>query len=166
MEKGIGKTASRQMLIETPQLIIKGNIMSWYDTMIQLSNVSCITAKPLPDTTFPFFSVVLLLLGIISLFLQYNITVSTVLLGSGFVWICIWCYVNEQRSHNTILNIIMNSGIGFKIVFKDKVFLVKVLTVLEQIIINGGVGQQDVFININGCSISGNANVLSDLKLS
>lgn len=166
MEKGISRNPAQQMLIETPQPIIKGNIMSWYETMIQLSNVSCISARPLSGTAFPLFSLLFLGIGIISLLLRYNLVISLIFLGIGVIWIYVWYLVNESRKTNTILNIVMNSGNSLQILFNDKVFLGKVLTVLEQIIIDGGVGQQDVFININGCQITGNASVLNDLKIS
>ncbi len=166
MENKAVKNAPQQMLIETPQLIIKGNIMIWHETMIHLTNVSCISTRPLPATMFPIFSLIFLVAGAISLSIHLNIAISLILLSIGGVWIYNWYLVNKDRKMNTILNIIMNSGSCFQIVFNDKDFLGKVLTVLEQIIIDGGVGQQDVFININGCTISGNANVLSDFKLS
>ena len=59
----------------------------------------------------------------------------------------------------------MNSGNSLQFLFTNQSFLVKVLHVLEQIIINGGVGKQNVVINIHGNTISGNANMLNDLKL-
>ena len=60
----------------------------------------------------------------------------------------------------------MNSGNNLQFIIGNKSFLDKVLQVLEQIIINGGVGGQSVTINIRGNKISGNASVLNDLNLS
>lgn len=164
MIKEIGTGASQQTVIETPQLLIKGNIMSWYATMIQLSNVSCISTSSLGQTMFPINCVVLFLIGL--LMLAFNALVSMIFLGLGVAYIYKWYKDNEERKKRTILNIVMNSGNNLQFVFNDREFLDRVLNVLEQIIIEGGVGKQNVAINIQGCEITGNAKVLNDLNLS
>lgn len=164
MIKEIGTGASQQMVIETPQLLIKGNIMSWYGTMIQLSNVSCISTSSLGQIVFPINSAVLFLIGI--LMLAFNVLVSIIFLGLGAAYIYKWYKDNEERKKRTILNIAMNSGNNLQFMFNDREFLDRVLNVLEQIIIEGGVGKQNVAINIQGCEITGNAKVLNDLNLS
>lgn len=163
MKKEIGKDASKQMVIETPELLVKGNIMSWYRTMIQLSNVSCISTRPLTTKEFPIPSIVLLLIGVL-LFKSYFI-VSIICLIIGIAWIYKWYETNEELKNNTVLNIIMNSGNNLQFVINNRDFLDKVLKVLEQIIINGGVGKQNITINIRGCEITGNAKVLNDLNI-
>lgn len=164
MKKIIGTSTSQQMVIETPQLLIKGNIMSWKGTMIQLSNVSCISTSPLAQMVFPIYSIVLLLIGL--LMLKISLIVGIISLGLGGAWIYFWYKDNEERKRNTILNIVMNSGNNLQFIINNGDFLNKVLNVLEQIIIDGGVGKQDVTINIQGCKITGNAKVLNDLNLS
>lgn len=163
MKKEIGKDNSKQLVIDTPRLLVKGNIMCWDGTMIQLSNVSCISTTPLVQAAFPLFSIALLLLGI--LLFKYNWMMSIILLGAGCVWIYNWYRINEERKKNTILNIVMNSGNCLQFMINNKNFLDKVLKVLEEIIIDGGVGKQDVSINIKGCQITGNARVLNDFNL-
>jgi len=164
MKKEIGKETSQQLVIDTPWLLVKGNIMSWDGTMIQLSNVSCISTAPLVQVAFPLFSIAFLLMGLLTL--KYNLIVSIILLGLGGVLIYNWYKTNEERKKNTILNIVMNSGNSLQFVINNRNFLDKVLKVLEQIIIDGGVGNQNVSINIQGCRITGNAKVLNDLNLS
>lgn len=164
MKKEIGRDNSQQLVIDTPRLLVKGNIMCWDGTMIQLSNVSCISTKPLVQIAFPLFSLVFLLMGLLSL--GYNLIVGIILLGVGGIWIYYWYKTNEERKKNTILNIVMNSGNSIQFVINNRNFLDKVLRVLEQIIIDGGVGKQNVSINIQGCQITGNAKVLNDLNLS
>lgn len=163
MKKEIGKDASKQMTIETPQLLIKGNIMSWQGTMIQLSNVSCISTRPLTQMPFPAFSIALLLIGL--LLFKYNITVSIFSFGIGVAWIYKWYKTNEERKEDTILDVIMNSGDNIQFVFYNRLFLDKVLDVLERIIIEGGVGKNHVAINIKKCNFAGDAKVLNDLNL-
>lgn len=164
MKKEIGKDKSQQMVIDTPQLFVKGNIMSWDGTMIQLSNISCISTMPLVQPAFPLTSIGLILIGFIAF--KFNVFFALLLLCVGAFWIYSWYVENERRKQNTILNIVMNSGNHLQFIVRDKSFLNKILKVLELIIIDGGVGKQNVSINIQGCQITGNAKVLSDFNLS
>ena len=138
MEKGKKKEKS----IETPELLIKGNIISWEGTMIQLSNVSCISTSPLELMEFPKLALLFLLGGLMSF------------------------RINEKRKSDTILNILMNSGNSLCFLVNNKKFLNEILEILKQIIIEGGVGKQNVSINLKGCKITGNAKVLNDFDIS
>lgn len=71
----------KEKSIETPELLIKGNIMSWEGMMIQLSNVSCISTAPLELMGFPIGSIVLLFIGIF--ILEYNAALGMVLVIGG-----------------------------------------------------------------------------------
>lgn len=163
MKKEISKDTSKQMVIETPQLMVKGNIMTWQGTMIQLSNVSCISTRPLTQTVFPMYSIALLFIGVL-LFEDY-LMASIISFGIGVALIYKWYITNKERKKNTILDITMNSGNNLQIVFYEKDFLNKVLDVLERIIIDGGLGKQNITINIEKCKFGANAKLLNDLKL-
>lgn len=154
----------KEKSIETSKLLIKGNIMCWDGTMIQLSNVSCISTTALEQTEFPKLSLLLILAG--CLFLKSSVLLALLLVAAGGAWIYYWYYINEKRKSNTILNIIMNSGNNLCFVISEKSFLNQILRVLEQIIIEGGVGNQNVSIDMRGCRISGDARVLNDLNIS
>ncbi len=179
MIKELGAGASQQIVIETPQLLIKGNIMSWKGTMIQFSNISCISTRPLAQTVFPSSSLTLLLIGFVAFIfsLLMSITHNLPLMfigllasiscsGLGAAMIYTWYKTNEERKKNTVLNIVMNSGNNFQFVIKNSDFLDKVLKVLEQIMIDGGVGKQNVTINIQKCNFAGDAQILNDFNLS
>ena len=166
MKKELNKDNAQQLVIDTPRLWIKGNIMCWDGTMIQLSNISCISTSPLVQAPFPFLSIAFLVVGLLALMLKYKLMVVIVLLGVGGIWIYSWDRTNEVRKRNTILNIVMNSGHSLQFLVNNENFLNQVLKVLEQIIIDGGVGKQKVSINIQGCQITGNAKVLNDFNLS
>lgn len=163
MQKRIDKNTSLQIVIETPLLFVKGNTMSWRETMILLSNVSCISAEPLAPKIFPKLSIDFLLIGLLFSLLRSG---GFIFLAIGLAWIFIWCITNEKRKEITVLNIVMNSGSNLQFVVNNRDFLEKVLNVLEQIIIDGGVGKQYVAIDIQGCKITGNAEVLKDLNIS
>ncbi len=163
MKKEIGMDYFKQRVIETPRLVVKGNIMTWQGTMIQLSNVSCISTRPLAQTLFPMYSIALLAIGIF--LLEVQLIASIVFFGIGGALIYKWYSTNRERKKNTILDITMNSGNNIQIVFLDKDFLDKVLDVLEKIIIEGGLGKHNLAINIEKCKFGADAKVLNDLKL-
>lgn len=155
---------SKEKTIETSKLIVKGNIIYWAKTMIQISNISYISTVPLEQLGFP--KIALLLFGIAILaFSGRRPGVGVILLLCGATWIFIWYYKNEERKNEAILCIAVNSGNLFRIYIDDKDFLNEVLQVLEQIIAEGSIGQQKVSININDCTITGNAKVLNDLNI-
>lgn len=153
----------KEKSIETSELLLKGNIMSWEGMMIQLSNISCVSTAPLEQTAFPMLSILLIFAGLVGL--KVNVLGGILSLAIGCGWIYAWYYVNEKRKSDTILSIAMNSGNSLQFIIKNKEFLQKVLHVLEEIIIHGGVGKQNVTINIRGNTITGNAQVLNDMDL-
>lgn len=153
----------KEKSIETPELKVKGNIMSWDGMMIQLSNVSSVSTAPLDQLAFPVLSVLLIFAGIV--WLKQELFLGVLLLMFGGAWIYGWYYINNKRKLNTILSIVMNSGSNLQFVISNKSFLDKVLQVLELIIIEGDIGKQNITINIKGNTISGNAKVLNDLNM-
>lgn len=153
----------KEKSIETDQLLIKGNIMCWEGMMIQLSNVSCISTSTLELLAFPILAALLILGGFFML--SEYLVAAVMCIAGGIVWIFCWYYINSTRKANTILNIVMNSGNNLQFVIGNKVFLNKILQVLELIIIEGGTGEQKVFIDMKGSKISGNSQVLNNLNI-
>lgn len=95
MKKEIGMDYFKQRVIETPRLVVKGNIMTWQGTMIQLSNVSCISTRPLAQTLFPMYSIALLAIGIF--LLEVQLIASIVFFGIGGALIYKWYSTNRER---------------------------------------------------------------------
>ena len=153
----------KEKSIETPELLIKGNIMCWAGMMLQLSNVSCISTTPLELLRFPWWSIAVLIIGLLTL--TSAPIIGILFLAGSAICMFGWYYINQRRKKNTVLCIVMNSGNDFQFIIDNKQFLNQVLKVLELIIIDGGVGQQNVTINIRGNKITGNASVLNDLRL-
>lgn len=150
----------KEKSIETPELLIKGNIMRWDGTMIQLANISCISTTALDQIEFPKLSILLLAVGL--LFFKLNALVGLILLASGAVLVYQWYNTNEKRKTECVLNITMNSGNNLRFLIKDMGFLQNILNVLEQIILKGGIGNQSIVINIKDSTIGGNTNILND----
>lgn len=150
--------------IQTKKLLVKGNIMSWDNTMIQLANVSCLSTTPLEEIPFPKYSILLILVGLVMF--KINVLVSLLALAAAGGWIYTWYNTNRKRSLQTVMSINMNSGMNFNLLFGDKGFLEDVLKVLEKIITEGGIGDHNLSIDIYGCEFSGNSQVLNGLNIS
>ena len=100
-------------------------------------------------------------------YLKNKSIIGVIFLAVGLAWIYYgWYRINEKRKLETILSVSMNSGMNLRFLFSNGVFLDDVLQVLEEIIIEGDIGEQNVSINIQGCEISGNASLLNNFKLS
>lgn len=149
--------------IETKELMIKGNIMLWHGTMIQLSNISSITTDPLALLKFPWGSLVVMLIGL--LMEKVNILLTVLLVIAGIIWIAMWYEKNQERKMSTVLSITMNSGQSLFFLCKDYGFLERVLHVLELVIIDGGTGSEQIIINMNNSRIDGNAKILENAKI-
>lgn len=159
----MNKLENNEKSIETELLTIKGNIMSWEGMMIQLSNVSCISTSDISLLPFPLASLFFVFAGIF--LLRISVVWSLIFVFVGAVLIYQWYQENRKRKLRTNLNIIMNSGNNLSFVVGNKKFLKEMLIVLKKIIINGGVGNQSVLIDIKGCNISDNAHFLDNLNI-
>lgn len=149
--------------IKTAELSVAGNVMSWHNTIIQLSNISSLSTVSLELKKFPFWTIVALLIGLI--FLKYQMLIAIIAFGLAGVVIYLWYRENERLKSQKNLIIMMNSGKTFIICFEDKQFLKKVYAVLCTIIAERNHSSKHIKININNSTISGEANVLNDLIL-
>lgn len=148
--------------IETDEIVIKGNIMTWGNTMIQLSNVSSISAIQ-ESPKFPSGAIGLVIVGVLfsALFSKFELlllcSISMVVLGVLMI-IMYYMMLSQNKFH---LNVVMNSGSRYDFLVADKAFLNKMLSVLEDIIIRGGVGENSISINIHDSAI-GSFEALND----
>lgn len=153
----------KEKSIETKQLLIKGNIMSWEEMMIQLSNVSCVSVSDLNKVPFPRLALIFIIAGIV--LTQISPPLGIVVLCGGIGWIIWWANDNDKRRASKKLNILVNSGHTFQIIFSDRDFLKEILEILEIIIREGGIGNNSISINVKDCRIGGDAHILNDLKM-
>ena len=153
----------REKKIQTKELQVKGNIMTWSDMMIQLSNVSCISTHPLAAIPFPVLSILALVAGVI--LLSTSAFAGIILIVLGVCWIYLWVDKNKTQKDSKNLNILMNSGNNFSFIVHDPEFLNEIVMVLEQVLMNGGVGNSNITFNIKDNVIDGNAQLLNDLNI-
>ena len=142
---------------------ITGDIMKWDGSIVKIQNISYITNNNFKLPSFPALSIILILFGIALANIQQTAGIGCI--GVGVIWIVYWYYRRESLKSKALLMLAMNSGTQIPILFRNKKFLAAVLTVLEEVMKAGNIGQQNIKINIQGCDISGNARILSDMNI-
>ena len=139
--------------VETKNLYIKDNIIRWSDTVLQISNVSMISTANVRGKPFPILAAVLVLLGVVigSIANQWGSSGSSgmgiLITTGGIVWIVVWAIQNENAKTITALNISMNSGDVFTVIFHDKQFLQEVISRMTNLI-NKPAEERNLTINI------------------
>lgn len=154
--------------INTPSILIEKNMMMWdKHTMIQLSNISYLSAEKLQPAAFPIGAVLMIFLGFILLAVQAELVLLNLVIWTlSGLYIYLWYKETQRREKGAILHIKMNSGNNLNFEFEDKEFLWCVAETIQNIMINGGASEQ-VEINIvnsvirdssvlTGTSINGN----------
>ena len=153
---------SKDKFIKTMNLNITGNIMSWQDCLVQISNVSYITAKGVQQAPFPWISLLAIFIGI--MFFRLNVLIALIIVICSVGGIYLWYKEYEERKNSIALNLMMNSGDRLVLIFNDRSFLAKVMDVLKKIITDGGIGKNNtISIDLSGCQFKGDATLLNNL---
>lgn len=148
--------------IQTNFLTIKGNIIECNDLLIQMSNVSTFEAINAPTEPFPTWTIIL---GIISLAcLSHFLLVGIIGIAITVYSIFKWYKTNEELKQHRYLIITLNSRDVIRILFTDIKFLQKVLSCIEEILINPE-SKLTYHINIQGNTISGGSSAIDSLQL-
>lgn len=122
--------------IETKNLRIEKNIISFNDLILQISNISQVSIEPLPKKNFNIISIVTLFLGIFGLIQRdekiqiYGILFILITIGY-FIWLYV---VNSAKGK--YLYLYMNSGSYYYIFCRNELFLDSVMDVIESCINN------------------------------
>lgn len=160
---GVSKSFKGSKVIDTPNLYIEGNIMMWEGNILQLSNVVNISIVPQGLLGFPFWTLILILAGIV--LFGVNVLLALVSLVIAGVVIYFWYKRNEELKTQAHLNLITNSGKEFSFLFGDRAFLKRVFDVLGAIIVDGPSVKGGIDINISNNQIHQGASILKDMKL-
>ena len=140
--------------IRTENFVLEGYLLMWKDVMIDVDNISMVTASDLPAPPLPVYSILTFVAGCILATLGEE-AISTVLVLVGMIWFGIWLYqVYNIRGHKC-LNFFLNSGYTYSIVFTNDAFLEEVLTTLVMIFKEGINEETLCTFNIEKCSING-----------
>lgn len=150
---------SKENNIVTEQLEIQGNLLRWEGTIIQISNISLITTSNLSTPRFPLWSLLLALAGIVAIAeesLLLGLFLIVVTSAIGYLWYSDYQYAKSGK----FLNLLLNSGHTYSIVFHDKKFLRKVLGVFSSIMIDGSNPAVNYNIDLNNCVIDRSSSII------
>lgn len=123
-----------QNSITTPFLTVKGNLICWQNTIIQISNISTISKDSMNIKPFPSLSIIMALIGWILISTNNMIPIGVCLLAIGLGWFATWLCDIYQKSKLRKLVFVMNSGEKYTIIFDSLVFLEEVLKILTELL--------------------------------
>ena len=150
---------SKEKTVETKNLRIQGHLLSWKGSVIQISNISLITTSDVRTAPFPLWAGVIILVGIA--LLREVWYVGLILFAISGTAIYFWySSVQEAKTHK-YLNILLNSGQTYSIMFQDEKFLKEVLRVFANIFEEGSAGNVNYNINIRDSVIDHNSSVVN-----
>ena len=153
-------TNRNEKRVNTPSLSIVGRLLRWEDTIIQIDNISLISTADFQQTSFPLWSLVLILIGL--LLIRYSVFVGLICLAGGGLAIWFWNAEVQKTQSYKYLNIQLNSGRVFSLLFESDVFLKQVLDVFANIFEDNDLTDKNIYIDIRNCRIDDHSNVNID----
>ena len=153
-------TNRKEKRVNTPSLSIVGRLLRWEDTIIQIDNISLISTADFQQTSFPLWSLVLILIGL--LLIRYSVFVGLICLAGGGLAIWFWNAEVQKTQSYKYLNIQLNSGRVFSLLFESDVFLKQVLDVFANIFEDNDLTDKNIYIDIRNCRIDDHSNVNID----
>ena len=152
--------------VKTNSMTVEGHLLKWYNVTIQISNISAITAweiQPGPSLIAVLILMLggaLILAGILAMVMQ-EITGFWAIVA-GVVLLYISMMIKKPKS-KTALNIYLNSGNVYSILFDDDAFMRKVLNTFSEIFRDDAVSGTYTF-NIKDCTIDHSKNVNQNIN--
>lgn len=153
-------TNRKEKRVNTPSLSIVGRLLRWEDTIIQIDNISLISTTDFQQTSFPLWSLVLILIGL--LLIRYSVFVGLICLAGAGLAIWFWNAEVQKTQSYKYLNIQLNSGRVFSLLFESDVFLKQVLDVFANIFEDNDLTDKNIYIDIRNCRIDDHSNVNID----
>lgn len=153
----------KEKKIETPTLLIKGNIICWEGTTVQISNISCISITSLDLPPLPIGRLIFILVGVF--LILFKVIIGLIIVGIGLMFLYSWVSECDEREAIKNLNLDLNSGHVLVISIKDQNFLNDVISVLQDILYMGTIGDKEIVINIENSNITGNTSILNDANI-
>lgn len=154
--------------VETDSLYIHGHLLKWENVVVQISNISSITASNIPiekkSQYWLWGALVIGLLGFTGL-MSRDKGLAISLLALSVLCISVWWNKNEEEKKDAkklkCLSIFLNSGSTYSIIFDDESFLQQVLQVFANIFENGAQAGTNYHINLTGCTIDNQSSVVN-----
>ncbi len=147
--------------ITTNNFKIEKNIITFTDSMIQISNISQVSISPVPKKRFNLWSIVLMACG---LFLAQTYGeleyLGLGILGVGVGYIIFYFYEYYDGVNDKYLNIYLNSGKVYSMICRNTNFMTQVMEVMEYCINNHSA--QIVQIDFQNCKMFNSPIIVGD----
>ncbi len=121
--------------INTSNFQIEKNLISFSDSVIQISNISQVDVAPPPTKPFNSSSIAAIVFGILLLLVVPGVKMIGLTIAGCGVGYILW-YISSNSDETIYLNISLNSGRVYSIICKDKEFLKEVMQVIKYCINN------------------------------
>lgn len=160
---------SKNKVIATQNLTIRGHLLKWSDTSIQISNISMVSTASLPVPNLPMWTVVMLIIGLLVLGVSADsgygasagIAIGLLLSVIGGAGIAVWVSSTQDAVAQKYLHIFLNSGNVYSFIVRDQKFLQQMLQVFSNIFESGTTNETNFQINVQGCEIRENGAVVN-----
>ena len=154
----------KEKTVETKGLLVRGNQLQWDGVLIQISNISYITTSDMNAPAYPIWAVVVGMLGMAAISISdiwfIGLLLILVAMAASYLWYTKLRVAKEYK----YLNIQLNSGRMYSILFKDGAFLNKVFRVFSNIFDEGQTSRINYYIDLKNCHIDNNSNVVSTVQ--
>lgn len=147
--------------IETDFLKVRGNLIIWENTMIQISNISMISTDNILGEPLPLWAAAVAVLGVLCFMVNPIIAVGMIVIGGAVLFS--WSKKDQERKQSKMLTFMLNSGNRFSLVFRNQEFLQKVSSVLTELLAEEKVNTNIMF-NIKNSTISNSTLIGKDEK--
>lgn len=145
--------------ISTNNFQIEKNLISFSDSVIQISNISQVDVASPPKKQLNTSAIAAIVLGVfISMVIPELEMIGVIVAICGVGYIGLYIYLNSNES--TYLNISLNSGRVYSIICKDKEFLKEVMQVIKYCINNHST--KTFQIDFENCNITNSPIIQGD----
>ncbi len=150
---------NKEKQVKTQRLSIVGHLLRWDDVVIQISNISLISTSNLQQTPMPFWAIILIVFGVVLLPIIWWASLLCLALGILVIWA--WYKETKKTEKYKYLNIQLNSGRMFSLLFENQEFLNQVLDVFANIFEddNDQAQNRDIRIDIQNCHVDDRSNL-------
>ncbi|WP_317380602.1 hypothetical protein [uncultured Intestinimonas sp.] len=150
---------NKEKQVKTQRLSIVGHLLRWDDVVIQISNISLISTSNLQQTPMPFWAIILIIFGVVLLPIIWWASLLCLALGILVIWA--WYKETKKTEKYKYLNIQLNSGRMFSLLFENQEFLNQVLDVFANIFEddNDQAQNRDIRIDIQNCHVDDRSNL-------
>ncbi|MBM6694879.1 hypothetical protein H9X87_08930 [Pseudoflavonifractor capillosus] len=152
----------KKNVIKTENLFISGHLLQWEDVIIQISNISLISTANWQQTPFPVLAILLVFAGLFLITIQ--VLLALLCIALGLVWVYLW-YLEQQKTKDyKYLNIYLNSGRVFSLLFENTLFLDQVMKIFADIFEKGGDSVSGgIHIDIKNCTVDHQASLIGTI---